>query len=84
MVSSGLLKFDDKPENYWAWKTSISDAVHHLLTLQENVTSLFSAKNVTATDISQLCIQGLLHGKLGPRHALWIKAGSRMQRLPYL
>ncbi|CAJ1057663.1 uncharacterized protein LOC115251830 [Xyrichtys novacula] len=22
MVSSGLLKFDDKPENYWSWKAS--------------------------------------------------------------
>lgn len=25
MVSSGLLKFDDRPENYWAWKTSFQD-----------------------------------------------------------
>lgn len=22
LVSTGLLQFDDKPENYWAWKTS--------------------------------------------------------------
>lgn len=30
MVSSGLLKFDDQPENYWAWKTSFQSAVQDL------------------------------------------------------
>ncbi|XP_075315887.1 uncharacterized protein LOC142375626 [Odontesthes bonariensis] len=37
MVSSGLLKFDDQPENYWAWKTSFQSAVWdlHLLPQEE-------------------------------------------------
>ncbi|XP_034547118.1 uncharacterized protein LOC117818374 isoform X1 [Notolabrus celidotus] len=30
MVSSGLLTFDDKPENYWAWKTSFINSTEDL------------------------------------------------------
>ncbi|XP_071226640.1 uncharacterized protein [Salvelinus alpinus] len=30
MVSSGLLKFDDRPENYWAWKASFLNAIRDL------------------------------------------------------
>lgn len=30
MVSSGLLKFDDHPENYWAWKSSFRDVTKGL------------------------------------------------------
>ncbi|XP_045561091.1 uncharacterized protein [Salmo salar] len=30
MVSSGLLKFDDRPENYWAWKASFLNATRNL------------------------------------------------------
>lgn len=30
MVSSGLLKFDDRPENYWAWKSSFLDVTRGL------------------------------------------------------
>ncbi|TWW54543.1 hypothetical protein D4764_0103490 [Takifugu flavidus] len=30
MVSSGLLKFDDKPENYWSWKASFISATKDL------------------------------------------------------
>ncbi|XP_056093862.1 uncharacterized protein LOC130072671 [Rhinichthys klamathensis goyatoka] len=30
MVSSGLLKFDDKPENYWAWKASFISSTDDL------------------------------------------------------
>ncbi|XP_040908610.1 uncharacterized protein LOC121191510 [Toxotes jaculatrix] len=30
MVSAGLLQFDDKPENYWAWKTSFLSATKDL------------------------------------------------------
>ena len=26
VVSSGLLKFDDRPENYWAWEASIANS----------------------------------------------------------
>lgn len=38
MVSSGLLKFDDLPENYWAWKTSFRSAVQDLgLSSQEEL-----------------------------------------------
>lgn len=38
MVSSGLLRFDDQPENYWAWKSSFQSAVWELnLTPQEEL-----------------------------------------------
>lgn len=38
MVSSGLLKFDDCPENYWAWKTSFQDVTRELnLTAREEL-----------------------------------------------
>ena len=30
MVSSGLLKFDDRPENYWSWKASFLSATKDL------------------------------------------------------
>lgn len=30
LVSSGLIKFDDKPENYWAWKTSFLSSIEDL------------------------------------------------------
>ncbi|XP_073449004.1 uncharacterized protein [Aquarana catesbeiana] len=30
MVSSGLLKFDDRPENYWAWKSSFLSSTQEL------------------------------------------------------
>lgn len=30
MVTSGLLKFDDRPENYWAWKSSFLAIVKEL------------------------------------------------------
>ncbi|XP_036002193.1 uncharacterized protein LOC118565663 [Fundulus heteroclitus] len=30
LVSTGLMHFDDKPENYWAWKTSFMDATKEL------------------------------------------------------
>lgn len=30
MVSAGLLQFDDKPENYWAWKASFVSATKDL------------------------------------------------------
>lgn len=30
MVSSGLLAFDDRPENYWAWKSSFLAALREL------------------------------------------------------
>lgn len=30
IVSSGLLKFDDKPENYWAWKASFVNSTSDL------------------------------------------------------
>ncbi|XP_029701357.1 uncharacterized protein [Takifugu rubripes] len=38
MVSSGLLKFDDKPENYWSWKASFISATKDLdLTAREEL-----------------------------------------------
>lgn len=38
MVSSGLIQFDDRPENYWAWKTSFQSITHDLnLTHQEEL-----------------------------------------------
>ncbi|XP_039462343.1 uncharacterized protein LOC116328883 [Oreochromis aureus] len=30
LISTGLLQFDDKPENYWAWKTSFISATKDL------------------------------------------------------
>ena len=30
LVSSGLLKFEDKPENYWAWKASFNSSTDNL------------------------------------------------------
>lgn len=30
MVSLGLTQFDDRPENYWAWKTLIQSITHDL------------------------------------------------------
>ena len=30
LVSTGLLQFDDKPENYWAWKTSFNSVTMDL------------------------------------------------------
>lgn len=30
MVSSGLTQFDDRPENYWAWKSSFQSITHDL------------------------------------------------------
>lgn len=30
MVNSGLLAFDDRPENYWAWKSSFLAATREL------------------------------------------------------
>lgn len=30
MLSAGLLKFDDHPENYWAWKASFQSAIQDL------------------------------------------------------
>lgn len=39
MVSSGLLKFDDCPQNYWAWKTSFQEITRELsLTAREDLT----------------------------------------------
>ncbi|KAK7921993.1 hypothetical protein WMY93_008895 [Mugilogobius chulae] len=41
MVSSGLLKFDDQPENYWIWKYSFQNAVQGLnLSPQEELDML--------------------------------------------
>jgi len=38
MVSSGLLKFDDCPENYWAWKASFVNSTRELnLTAREEL-----------------------------------------------
>ncbi len=38
MVSSGLMKFDDCPENYWAWKSSFQDVTKDLgLTAREEL-----------------------------------------------
>ncbi len=30
LVNSGLFKFDDRPENYWAWKSSFVNAIQEL------------------------------------------------------
>ncbi|KAK3545643.1 hypothetical protein QTP70_008781 [Hemibagrus guttatus] len=30
LVNSGLFKFDDRPENYWAWKSSFANAIEGL------------------------------------------------------
>ncbi len=30
LVNSGLFKFDDRPENYWAWKSSFINAIQEL------------------------------------------------------
>ncbi len=38
MVSSGLMMFDDCPENYWAWKSSFQDVTKDLgLTAREEI-----------------------------------------------
>ena len=38
VVSSGLLKFDDRPENYWAWKASFANSTIDLnLSAQEEM-----------------------------------------------
>ncbi|XP_057695101.1 thymocyte nuclear protein 1 isoform X1 [Corythoichthys intestinalis] len=38
MLSTGLLQFDDLPENYWAWKASFQNAIKDLrLTAQEEI-----------------------------------------------
>lgn len=42
MVSSGLLKFDDQPENYWAWKTSFQAAVWDLNLLPQEELDLLA------------------------------------------
>lgn len=42
MVSSGLLKFDDQPENYWAWKTSFQTAVWDLQLLPQEELDLLA------------------------------------------
>lgn len=42
MVSSGLLRFDDQPENYWAWKTSFQSAVWDLTLLPQEELDLLS------------------------------------------
>ncbi len=28
LVNSGLFKFDDRPENYWAWKSRVASVSH--------------------------------------------------------
>ena len=41
MVSSGLLAFDDCPENYWSWKSSFQAVIRELdLTDQEQLNLL--------------------------------------------
>lgn len=42
MVSSGLLRFDDQPENYWAWKTSFQTAVWDLNLLPQEELDLLA------------------------------------------
>ncbi|XP_047445286.1 uncharacterized protein LOC125010584 [Mugil cephalus] len=42
MVSSGLLRFDDQPENYWAWKTSFQSAVWDLNLLPQEELDLLA------------------------------------------
>ncbi|XP_039885710.1 uncharacterized protein LOC120732292 [Simochromis diagramma] len=38
MISSGLLRFDDRPENYWAWKASFLSSIQDLgVTPQEEL-----------------------------------------------
>lgn len=38
MISSGLLRFDNRPENYWAWKASFCSATEDLnLTAREEL-----------------------------------------------
>lgn len=69
MVSSGLLKFDDQPENYWAWKTSFQSAVQDLnLSPQEELDllskwlgpqSAAQAKRIRAAYINNNPIAGL-------------------------
>lgn len=39
MVSSGLLKFDNQPENYWAWKTFFQSAVQGLVLTPQDLQS---------------------------------------------
>ena len=38
VVSSGLLKFDDRPENYWAWKASFANStIDKILSAREEM-----------------------------------------------
>lgn len=30
LLTASLMKFDDKPENYWAWKSTFSNAIEDL------------------------------------------------------
>nr|XP_055068359.1 uncharacterized protein LOC129450001 [Misgurnus anguillicaudatus] len=51
MVTSGLLAFDDRPENYWAWKSSFLAAIKELnLSDQEELYLLDKAGNTTYRD----------------------------------
>lgn len=56
MVSSGLVKFDDHPENYWAWKSSFQDVTKDLgLTARDLLTKWLGAES----SIQAKCIRSV-------------------------
>lgn len=38
LVSSGLIKFDDKPDNYWGWKSTFTNAIYGLRPATKSLT----------------------------------------------
>lgn len=53
MVSSGLLAFDDSPENYWAWKASFLAATRELnLSDQEEPKSSPQPKQIRSVHVN--------------------------------
>lgn len=38
LVTSGLIKFDDKPDNYWGWKSTFTNAIYGLRPATKSLT----------------------------------------------
>ena len=72
MVSSGLLKFDDHPENYWAWKASFLSSTRDLnLTPREELDLLSKWLGPTSAEQAKRIRAAYIHNATVALNMVW-------------
>lgn len=72
LVSTGLTKFDDKAENYWAWKASFYNAIDNIgLTVAEEIDLLIKWLGKDSSEQARRLRAAYIRDPEGGLNAIW-------------